>query len=226
MRKKSRLRKYNRQQTGILIFIGIIALLLGIYYGNGKQNTHQGIAKWDTSQLHATVFPQARTIQAFNLINENGQPFTAKDLANHWTFVFFGFTNCPNICPVTMGKLKVLYSQLQQQSLPAQVYMISIDPERDTPQRLKTYVQTFNANFHGATGDINEINRLTKELGVVFMKLKPNDNDPQQASYGIEHSGSILLFNPQGKLQALFTAPHQPQKMAQEFKQITQHYVG
>jgi protein SCO1/2 len=118
-----------------------------------------------------------------------------------------------------MNTLGQFYKGLQKthlQSLP-QVVMVSLDPARDSSARLKSYVHGFDAHFLGARGDEAQVNQLTKELGVVHMKevLKKDSKN-----YNIEHSGAVIIFNPQGQLAGFFTPPLKAPKMAEEYTKL------
>lgn len=216
--------RQNKKSIVALFFLaGAIALLVGVWLQQQRaaENTRY------KEQLTATELTNPRPIPSFKLISETGKPFSNKDLRGHWSLVFFGFTNCPNICPVTMGQLKQLYQLLPQTNVkqPEMVF-VSIDPERDTPQRVQEYVKTFNPNFHGATGDPKVIAKLTKALGIVNMKMAPNGQSTKQASYGISHSDAIVLINPNGQVQAFFSDPHKPQTMLKDYSAIVSHFKG
>jgi protein SCO1 len=168
-----------------------------------------------------TLLPQPRTLNAFQLTGTDGKPFTNQNLKGHWSLLFFGFTNCGYVCPTTMMAVKKIYINLKNdnQTLP-QVYLISIDPVRDTPERIRTYVTRFNPHFQGATGDQKQLDDMTRDLGVLYMKVKPSNANLQQADYDIDHSGTLLLINPEGKLAAIFSMPHDPELITKDYQNI------
>jgi protein SCO1/2 len=145
-------------------------------------------------------------------------PFTNASMKGHWTMVFFGFTNCGSICPTTMAELGKMYHLLEKKSaknLP-QVVMISVDPERDNLDKLSHYVKAFDPHFYGARGDESAVNAMTKEMGVAYAKIAtPTDANPQ--NYDIEHTGTVMLFNPNGELSAFFTMPHYASSLAKDY---------
>jgi len=172
----------------------------------------------------AIVFNTPRHISEFKLIGDNQKPFTNKNLKGHWSFVFFGFTQCPQLCPTTLSVLNKTYKALQKarvKSMP-QVVFISIDPERDNPKVIKNYLISFNKNFVGATGTKKQLAKLTREFSVVYMQIARRNG--QQGKYDIEHSGAILLTDPQGKLYSIFTMPHNPATIASDFKFLETNY--
>lgn len=211
----------NIQKT-VLIIISIMALILGVW--SFKRYQESRIPALD--QIQATVLTPPRTIPTFVLHYGNKQTFTDTDLQGHWTFMFFGYTRCPDICPTTMAVLNNTYTLLHQsnQALPHVVF-VSVDPERDNNEYLERYVHYFNDAFTGVTGKPKEIEALTQSLGVVFQKVTPNGEayHGQTPTYLIDHSGVILLFNPQGQLRALFSMPHEAPEMAKAYAVILAH---
>lgn len=171
-----------------------------------------------------TLLPQPRALNAFQLTGVDGKPFTNQNLKGHWSLLFFGFTNCGYVCPTTMVAVKKVYINLKndKQLLP-QVYLISIDPVRDTPERIRTYVTRFNPDFKGATGDQKQLDDLTRDLGVLYLKVKPSNTSLKQADYDIDHSGTLLLINPEGKLAAIFSMPHDPELITKDYQNIISH---
>ncbi len=169
----------------------------------------------------ATVLPQPRTLNAFTLTDSTNQPFTNQNLSGHWTFLFFGFTQCGSICPTTMASLKQIYANLQadKQKLP-QVVFISLDPERDTLPIIHQYVTGFDPSFQGATGSQKELTLLTQQLSVLYMKVKDPSPTAVATDYQIDHSGALLLINPKGALAAVFSMPHDPSQIAKDYTKI------
>ena len=209
---------YSRGLTSskslLIVIVAITALAVGVYLSPNERG-----APFDPNDFNGTILSQPRAISQFDLVNDENQPFTNDNLKGKWTMMFFGFTHCPHICPMTMTHLKETYEQLQQtnaQALP-QVVLVSVDPERDTVERMHTYVKSFNPSFIGATGEADAIAAMTKEIGVAYIKLSdPNGSD----DYDIEHTGAIMLFNPDGNLAGFFTTPHEPEKIAADFKKL------
>lgn len=207
----------NRNIILASIAFAIISLLLGLWVRHNQGDTHQ--TTFDIE--NGTIFPIPRDITPFNLVSAQQQPFTNSNLNGHWSVLFFGFTQCPQLCPSTLAILNDTYEQLEKKKnvqLP-QIVFISVDPERDTPPVIKKYIASFNKNFLGATGSQDEIKKLTAALNILYMKVhKPNDADPM--SYQIDHSGTLLLVNPEGKLLALFSSPHTAEDLANNIAAI------
>jgi len=170
-----------------------------------------------------TLLPSARAITDFQLTGHDGKPFTLDNLKGKWSFAFFGYTHCPDICPTSLTMLAQVMKRLEKDStldtLP-QVVFVSVDPERDTPELLAEYVPNFHPDFIGATGDPQQLQVLTRRLGIMSGKSPGDDAD----SYLMDHSAAILLFDPGGNFRAVFSAPHDPGLIAQDFIAIKNYY--
>lgn len=150
-----------------------------------------------------TLLPSPRAIPEFTLNGTDGQPFSKASLAGQWSVIFVGFTHCPDICPNTLGLLKTVYRQLDTQNKPLQVVLLSVDPERDTPETLQRYVQHFDPSFVGATGAKAELDKLGAAMGFVYMKSAGSTPE----TYNIDHSSALILINPDGQVAGYFTQP-------------------
>ncbi|HHH42852.1 MAG TPA: SCO family protein [Gammaproteobacteria bacterium] len=170
-----------------------------------------------------TLLPDAKIIADFQLTDQNGKPFTRKNLMGKWSFTFFGYTHCPDVCPTSLSMLAQVMKKLEQDKTPGakpQVVFFSVDPERDTPEVLAQYLPYFNPDFIGVTGDPQQILRLTRQLGILYGKSPGESAD----DYLVDHSASILLFDPDGNFRALFGTPHDPDRIAQDFVAIRNYY--
>ncbi len=169
-----------------------------------------------------TLLPQAKVIGDFSLVDQNDQPFTRERLKNHWTFAFFGYTHCPDVCPTSLAMLAQMQRRLEKAGTPElpDVIFVSVDPERDTLATLATYVPYFHPDFLGVTGEPDEIHSFTRRLGILYGKA---ENDSGE-NYLVDHSASVLLFDPDGNMRAVFGPPHDPEKMANDFIAIRNYY--
>lgn len=154
------------------------------------------------------VLPEPRVIDEFELTGSDGQAFTLDDLRGKWTLVFFGFTHCPDICPSTLYDLQQVTRELDSTAdgdPPLhQVLFVSVDPERDTPERISEYLAFFDPDFLGATGPDEDLWPLTRQLGIAY---RIEEHEPGDAVYTVDHSASVLLIEPEGRLYGVFTAP-------------------
>lgn len=154
----------------------------------------------------ATVLTEPRTLPEFSLIDQDNRPFDTARLRGHTSLLFFGFTHCPDICPATLSQLAAARRQLAASGdgaeLP-QIVLVTVDPERDTPEVLERYVEYFGEGVTGVTGAVEEIRALAEPLGVYFEKSPLGDD------YTMGHSTAVLVIGPDTALRALFSAPHQ-----------------
>lgn len=164
----------------------------------------------------AHVLVEPDPVAEFRLLDHEGKPFENAALTGKWSFLFFGFTHCPDACPTTLAVFNEVHRTLSVRpdgTRDVQFVLVSVDPARDTPQLLREYVTRFNPAFVGVTGDEADIARLSQSVGVMYAKVP----GPTPESYSMDHSTAVLLTNPEGKLHGIFAAPHAPQDMAQAF---------
>jgi protein SCO1 len=208
-------------QILLLVFAGAVAMAIGI--GAGMTQRDAGGAG-PLSLDGGTWLPEPRVLPDFELIDMQGEPFTRTSLEGQWSFLFFGYTYCPDICPLTMALLGSAVEEIQRLEPRAgspNVVFVSVDPERDTPEALKEYVGYFNADFTGVTAPMERLTPFTRALGILHRKAEdPRDPD----NYLVDHSASILLINPQGQLQAVLSAPHQVDTLASDFLLIRKRF--
>lgn len=162
-----------------------------------------------------TRLEPAPALPEFALHDQNGRPFGLKQLAGKWSLVFFGYTHCPDICPTTLVVLRDVERAAGGKANDLQYVFVSVDPDRDRPAALKTYVRYFHPDFIGATGTQTELMRLTRALGAYY-EAGPRRN----GSYEVHHSAAIFLIDPETKLRALFSGPHDAVRIAQGLKQL------
>jgi protein SCO1/2 len=163
------------------------------------------------------VLPEPKALPPVTLVDEGGRAFRPEDFRGHWSFLYFGYTYCPDVCPLTLIDFATLKKRLDGE-LPGTAtsyYLVSVDPRRDTPQRLREYVTYFDPTFHGLTGADDDLKSLAQQSGSVF--FVPAD---QTEDYLVTHSSNIALLDPEGRLAAVFTSPHPPGQLAADFKRI------
>ena len=160
------------------------------------------------------VLAQPKTLPPVSLVDEQGRAFRPADFAGKWSFLYFGYTHCPDICPLTLIEFATLKKRLAEQlpATPTDYYLVSVDPRRDTPEALKKYVTYFDASFHGLTGAPEDLKLLTEQTGSLF--FVPDD---QSDDYFVTHSSNIALIDPDGRLAAVFKSPHEPAQLAMDF---------
>jgi len=210
--EKSVTDKTTRSYGTPLLFLFWGVLLAAVYYWMLPGKTVP-------PELQAVLRTTPKSLQAFELIDQYQKPFTLERLKGKWSFVFFGYTYCPDICPTTLSMLTRVVDQLQtgtQAPSNIQVVFVSVDPQRDTPDVLKHYLKYFNKSFLGVTGTQQNIDNLTHQFGGAYVK------EPETApgEYLVSHASSIFLVDPYGQLLASFSPPHDPDTIVSQFRQI------
>ena len=210
----------SHKKLVVIILLGTAIFAGAVFYFGffQKRPAHEILAKIN---IDGVVITPAKEINDFHLTDNTGKPFSKQNMQGHWTLMFFGFTNCSMVCPVTMSALNQTYRELEEQlpdnKLPM-VIMVSVDPERDTVSKMNTYVPAFNPHFIGLSGKMSETVALEKQLHIAAVKVIP---EGQPASnYYYDHSAEILLFNPDAKLQAYLSYPHDEKQMVEDYKLI------
>ena len=202
------------QSIALAALVAIVAVGAGILSARWLL-AHHGAMNPVTAT--ATLILPPRPVPPFRLVDQDNRPFDAQRLRDGWSFVFFGFTSCPDVCPVTMTALaqtRKLLADLPEPARP-RVVMISVDPERDTPERLGTYLKAFDPAFVGATGAKPVIDELAQRMGVMAAKRALDGEN-----YTVDHTTSLFLIGPDGTLRALFSVPHEPQQIADDYRRI------
>lgn len=208
-------KKSHKKLISIILLIIASIAAVEICFGVMQHQVKQSL-KIDGTYLHET-----KDMADFSLAATTGKKFDKESLKGKWTLMFFGFTNCGMVCPTTMAALNQMYKELQTQlpdnKLP-QIVMVSVDPDRDSIARMKDYVKSFNPNFIGTRADINETVALEKQLHVAAAKIEIDGKGKSQ--YTINHTAEILVFNPNGQVQAYLSYPHNPEQMAKDYQAI------
>ena len=171
---------------------------------------------WGTPQATeletGTLLREPRAMAEFRLQDSQGKAFDRSRFVGKWSLVFVGFTYCPDVCPSTLGLLKSLDEKLKAQQLSLQTVFISVDPQRDTLDKLDRYVHYFNPDFIGATGSSDQLDVLTQNLSLVYAKVPGSGPD----DYTLDHSAALVLINPQAQVAAYFLPPHRLDAMSQD----------
>lgn len=178
----------------------------------------------DAPAIDGFLWPEPPRLSTFELDRDDGTKLTEQDFMGRWTLVFFGFANCPDVCPTTMNTLARVEEKLRADPALAavpQVVFVSVDPDRDKPEILRAYVDYFNEEFIGATADEERLSRFAAQFGVLYMKIET----PGQDAYTMDHSASILLVDPALNTVGLFSPPHTVEGITQSITRIIE-YLG
>jgi protein SCO1/2 len=155
---------------------------------------------------HALYYQQAREINSFELTDHQGKAFTHNNLQGKWSWVFFGYTSCPDVCPTTLQELNFIYPELSEIA-PNQVLLVSVDPQRDSQEKLAQYIAYFNRKFIALRAGHEVLYPFARNMGLMYAitsQESEKNKDHQHESYLVDHSASIVLINPQGKITAIF----------------------
>ena len=173
-----------------------------------------------------TLFPQPRALPDFNLRQSDGTALVPGELKGHWTLVFIGFTHCPDVCPTQLAQLSV--AQKQWRALPdstrPRLLFVSVDPERDTPDRIGEYAHGFDPDTLAATADIPALEAFAKSLSLVFAKMPAPEGAPAD-EYSVDHSAAIAVLDPQGRMAGVIQPPLDPNAIAKDMIALTNSVV-
>ena len=205
----------TRTQTTVFVLVTLVALVLGLTVNKVLNSKGQGDP---TVLLDAGIvlLPQSRSLPELSLTNQDGQTVAVDQLKDQWSLLFFGYTFCPDICPTTLAELRQLKGQLPPEVLERYtVTMVSIDPNRDTPEQLRQYLGYYKAGFTGLTGELGQIQQLANAVSIPFI---PGDTSKQH--YTVDHSGNLALIGPDGRQRGFIRAPLNPAKLAAQLPQV------
>lgn len=176
-------------------------------------------------ELEGVLRPQFKVLQPFRLIDQNNVSFELGNLKNKWSFIFFGYTSCPDICPMTLRTLDVVQTHLSSANSASpedvQVVFISVDPERDTTDKLAAYVSFFDEEFIGATGTKQDLDAFTGQFGAGY-QFEP---ETSPGHYLVAHTSAVFLVDPLGRLIATFSQPHYPEVISSQYQQIRDYII-
>ncbi|MDH7944232.1 SCO family protein [Pseudohongiella sp. SYSU M77423] len=172
------------------------------YADNNRSAQQEQVSAEELREMGAMIYEAPVAISEFDLVDHYGQPFTEESLQGNWTMVFFGFTNCPDICPLTMFELTGFYNDLEGDPLQddTQVVMISVDPFRDDTAKIADFMQAYHEDFLGLNGEYRQVSQLASELFIahgIMPVPAPDGGQPQ--NFMVDHSGNILLIDPEGR---------------------------
>jgi protein SCO1/2 len=199
--------------TLISIFVFVVAILAGFIH---KINQPRILNIHELRANGAVLLDTPRKFSDFELTDHRGQPFGRQELTGKWSLLFFGFTHCPDVCPTTMAAAAKMYEGLDAEDRERlQVVLVSLDPERDTTEKLAQYLPYFNPDFIGATGNQYVLLKLATELNVAFDKVPLKDGD-----YTIDHGANMVLINPYGHYHGFFKPPFAKDGMRMALRSI------
>lgn len=198
--------------VGILTSIAVsVALAVGLTSAYYLQSRPDGEAT-----LNARALANSRPLEDFTLQYADGDAFTRQDLLGRWTVLSFGFTHCPDVCPTTLAFFRDELRLLEEDDEQAKVtfMFVSVDPQRDLPEKLAAYVHSFDPRIQAVTGGLNELKAFTKQFGAHFAYEGEGDQ------YQVAHSPQFFLISPEGHWTALYTPPVGRGKVAMDLAKL------
>jgi len=185
-----------------LVFI-VVVVSLSVY---SKLRT-PALSEDEMRQRGVFLLPRPRDIAPFALTDQNGATYDNERLQGTWSFVFFGFTNCPDVCPTTMSEMGKAARALQVGGPAADAFqgvLITVDPERDTQALLGRYAEAFSPTFLGVRGERAALADFAQQVSAAFGKVPSDD----EIGYTMDHTGNIVIINPRGHYHGFMKLPH------------------
>ncbi len=195
----------------------VLTLLLLLAGCDQKDNTNQVKQTYQALKM----FPEGKPFSGFTLTSQHGTPWDANSFKGKYSVVFFGFANCPDICPTTLLDMQKIDKQLKAENINSPNFVfISVDPDRDTPESLNEYINFFNPEFYALTGDAANILSIATQIGVAY---KVADHQPGDLIYDVDHASALYVLNPAGERIGIFTAPHDINHITQDLKKLLEN---
>lgn len=208
---------FNRTTAWILV----VALAAGIGLWAGNRWFSASKPALPQTQV-VRLFPEPRALPAYSLQQSDGTRLVPGELQGHWTVVFLGFTHCPDICPTTLAELA--QAQKRWETLPdstrPRVLFVSVDPDRDSAILAGEYAHAFHRDTLAATGDVPSLEAFARSLSLVFMKVPPEAGAPADR-YNVDHSATLAVLDPQGRMAGIIQPPLVPQAIAADLSALT-----
>lgn len=196
-------------QKTVVVLAALVAIVLGLTVHKVLGSKGDGLDKAALLDAGIILLPQSRALPELTLSNVDGQPQALSSLTGKWTLVFFGYTFCPDICPTTLAQLRQLNGLLPAETRSQlQVLMVSLDPHRDTPEKLKQYLGFFDPAYLGLTGPLADIQKLANAVSIPFIP-----GDTSKENYTVDHSGNLVLLGPDGRQHGFIRAPLNNEKL-------------
>lgn len=212
----------------VIACLAFVVFVLVMTYFRITATPDETLSAEQLREVGALVYDAPVILQPFALQDHKGASFSNASLNGKWTLIFFGFTSCPDICPLTLTELRQFYTKLEDGPLAAdtQVVMVSVDPARDTTEALANYMGSFHESFLGVNGDYDDIAAFARQLFIAHSPppvLSSDHAEHDMASmdnYDIDHSGNVLIINPLGEYVGFFDAAIQDAALTRGYAAI------
>ncbi len=201
-----------------ILFFTFAVVALGLIVGIWKESYHQSN---EVPTLYTgTTLPATKPFPSFSLTDDHNRVVDQTLFTHHWSLVFFGYTQCPELCPKTLSLMSEV-KQIVGLQAPFNMFIISINPNEDTPDQLNYFLSQPHYKkglLKGLTGNRDQIKALAETIGLYIQEDIPDVGH-------IEHSGTIIVINPKGELHALITKPNDPFLIAKDLQKLMQHHA-
>jgi protein SCO1/2 len=195
--------------VGLVVLVAAMFLLPRNERGQAPQN--------------ATELPEPRPLADVSFTDKSGGATRLGDFKGEFTLLFFGFTNCPDVCPLTLNMLAQARADIASRAprFKPRVLFVSVDPNRDTPERIAAYLNAFDPEFAGVTASDAELEPLLKALGVAVER-----HDHGGGNYNVVHNSAVYVLDQNAEWIAVSTGPHDPKVLASDYLRIRQRHSG
>lgn len=212
----------NNVNKTVLILVAIVAVIMGLTFY--KYTNKPSLTLEELQRMGTVVFDKPRTFEMKGMVDNKGQPFNQTNLEGKWSLVYFGYTFCPDICPTTLGQLnqmdKLLKKDNPEMAKKMHYFMVTVDPRRDTVEKLNGYVPHFNPDFVGVTGSQKAIHNLAVQMNIPYTPVI----DPEDEYYLVDHGANLVIINPKGDYHGFIRPPLDSEKLARVMVGVDELY--
>lgn len=217
------MKKYSLKFSIMITAVALVAIFAGMWLVKTYQEIDSRAMLLPNQVM--TLFPDPKPLTAFALTDHQNRVFDLLRLKGKWSFLFFGFTHCPDICPTTLALLARVNENIAKNTVGAenvQFVFVSVDPNRDTMANLRQYVSHFDPTFLGVTGEDTQIGNLAGQLGAAYkVSITPGLED-----YPVNHTAAVFLLDQQARYHAVFTPPLDAKAISSHFKLVQELEKG
>ncbi len=208
-------------RSTVLMCVALISIVVGLF--THKMLRTSSLDETALRELGVILLPTPRELIVDGLTTDGDAAFTSQSLAGSWTLLFFGFTNCPDVCPTTMAELGQAKRELTQKAPEVarqmRVVLVTVDPERDDAQTLRQYVRAFSPDFIGVSGSRESLAGFATQVNVAFGKVPDGEG-----GYTVDHSGNIVIVNPHGHYAGFIKLPHKASTIKDAMISMVERY--
>lgn len=203
----------------VIVLIGVVALIASLFVRQLFESERLD-PQW-LAERGAILFEKPQTLELGGIVDDSGTPFSPERLLGGWSLMFFGYTHCPDFCPTTMAVLKQMFTRKPELADTISVFMVSLDPERDSPEKLSAYLDFFSPDFVGLTGDPEHVAAFAASAHIAYQKVvdaaRPND-------YLLDHSAQLILVDDKGRYSGYLKPPFEANALGETLAAIVATY--